>query len=165
MTDAYLTRAIDDLADMFTPEVVLAECKRLLGPVHPSTPSRVSDPDTSIESGDRNKTGDVGRFSARSRQAILLREFRDTHAGLTAYQAALVVMGDAAPVTRLEGCRRRVSDLRAAGYIEDSGERRQNVGSPDAAIVWKITLSGSLALDALDATGWSRPVIKPGVQS
>jgi len=59
-------------------------------------------------------------------------------------------------VSTVEGCRRRVSDLHAAGFIVDSGERRTNPGSSDEAIVWEITPAGLRALDYLGATGWSR---------
>lgn len=157
MPDEYLTTALNDLADMFTPEVVLGEARRLLGPVTPSTPSRVADPDTSHASGERHRSTDVGRFSANNRKAQLLGQFARRHEGLTAYQAALIVMGEQCGVGRFEGCRRRVSDLAMAGYISDSGDRRPNDGGLDPAIVWKITPAGHLALDALRDSGWTRP--------
>ena len=46
-----------------------------------------------------------------------------------------------------------VSDLRAAGYLMDSGRRRKNVGTEDESIVWTITDAGRQALDNLDAGG------------
>jgi hypothetical protein len=49
-----------------------------------------------------------------------------------------------------------MSDLRAVGYICDSGRRRKNPGSDDLAIVWEITEAGSRAKARLIATGWSR---------
>lgn len=157
MTDAYLSRAIEDLAEMFTPEVVMAECHRLLGPVTPSANSRASDPATSKAAGDRRRVQDLTRFSAFSRPGRLLATFAECGWGLTAYQAALLVTGPDLPVTQFEGCRRRVSDLARIGYIEDSGETRANQGTDDESVVWKISTAGRLALDALAETGWTKP--------
>lgn len=156
MTDPYLTRAINDLADMFTSEVVLAECQHLLGSPISSTPSRLHDPATSQLSGARNATHDVGRFSARSRQAQLLKRIQSA-GGLTAHEAALRLLGEHGSIPQFEGCRRRVSDLVRAGYVEDSTERRCNPGSPDLSIVWRVTLAGRRALVNLGEDGWSRP--------
>lgn len=61
------------------------------------------------------------------------------------------------PLSAFDGCRRRVSDLVAAGFIEDSGDRHANLGSPDKSIVWRLTPTGWLALSAMDTTGWTRP--------
>jgi hypothetical protein len=117
-----------------------------------SAPARVTDPETSHEAGPRS--ADLSRFSAHSRQAKLLMVIASQN--LTDQQAALRVMGSSATPSRLEGCRRRMSDLRAAGYISDTGLRRHNVGSDDESIVWRLTLAGEKALANLANTGWSR---------
>jgi hypothetical protein len=96
----------------------------------------------------------VSRFSVRSRQAKLLRLL--SIVDLTDQEAAVQLMGANAHTSRLEGCRRRMSDLRAAGYLCDSGRVRCNPGSADEATIWKLTLAGKRALESLDATGWSR---------
>ena len=117
---------------------------------------RNADPDTSQDAAARKRTSDIGRFSHRSRQAKLLRAISQSHSGLTAYEAATMVLASTDYHTRIEGCRRRVSDLAQVGYIEDSGRRCQNPGSPDPAIMWKITPYGLQALANLRETGWSR---------
>jgi hypothetical protein len=121
-----------------------------------SFPARATDPSTSQASGERNATPDVGRFSNRARQARLLEAFGDHNDGLTHFEAATLVLGEGEFHTRLDGCRRRCSDLRQAGYIVDSGMRRKNPGSPDDSIVWVITDQGRQALVNLHSTGWSR---------
>ena len=123
-------------------------------PPVPSAPARASDPVTSHAAAQRVASPDVARFRATSRQAKLIVEF-DARP-LTDYEAAQRVMSLNAFHTRFEGCRRRCSDLRAAGYLEDTGERRCNPGSPDEAIVWRITPAGKEALRCLLATGFSR---------
>ena len=119
----------------------------------PSAPARASDPETSHAAAARVRVKDVGRFSSKSRQAKLLVEFDQK--SLTDFEAARRVMPTDIHA-RFEGCRRRCSDLRAAGFLEDSGEKRSNPGSPDEAIVWRITQAGRDALTRLLATGWSR---------
>jgi hypothetical protein len=121
-----------------------------------SAPARPTDPDTSHTAQERNRSGDVARFSTRSRQARLLTMF-GSYDDLTDYEAACLVLGDTEYHTRLEGCRRRCSDLRVAGFLTDSGKRRTNPGSPDEAIVWVITPGGREALYNLQRTGWSKP--------
>lgn len=116
-----------------------------------SAPARNTDPATSHAAGPR--TPDVRRFSTRSRRAQLLRVFASRPC--TAQQAARIVVGDIA-VSALEGCRRRVSDLLAAGYVIDTGRRDRNPGSPDECAVYAVTPAGIEALDRLGATGWSR---------
>lgn len=120
------------------------------GPI-PSAPARDSDPATSHAAAETEP--DVRRFSARSRQAALL----ECIAALprTAQRAATLVVGETAPVSRIEGCRRRMSDLVRAGLIADSGERQVNPGSDEASIVWRITDAGTEALARLLGTGWS----------
>ena len=99
----------------------------------------------------------MARFRATSRQAKLLVEFDAAPDGLTHFEAAGRVMSpNSAFHARFEGTRRRCSDLRAAGYIEDSDKRRYNPGSPDESIVWRITADGKVALSNLLRTGWSR---------
>jgi hypothetical protein len=120
----------------------------------PSAPARASDPETSHAAAARVRVKDVGRFSARTRQAKLLVEFDQKP--LTDFEAAQRVMPTGSFHSHFEGCRRRCSDLRAADYLEDSGEKRSNPGSPDEAIVWRITQAGRDALTRLLATGWSR---------
>jgi len=123
-------------------------------PAVPSAPARPTDPETSHASAARVAVKDVGRFSAKSRQAKLLLQFDIKP--LTDFEATCRVLPADGYHTRLEGCRRRCSDLRAAGYLEDSGAKRRNPGSPDDAIVWQITETGRAALKRLLETGWSR---------
>jgi hypothetical protein len=133
-------------------------------PPVPSNPARASDPETSQAAAARVASPDVKRFRATSKQAKLLVEFDAAPNGLTDHEAAQRVMGANAFPTRLEGCRRRCSDLRAAGYLEavmlnpDTQLTRRNPGSPDESGVWTITADGKIALACLLATGWSRDV-------
>jgi hypothetical protein len=114
--------------------------------------SRTTDPDTAQAAG-RRHSGDVRRFSAKSRQAKLLRAL--VSEPMTAQEAALKVLEGGAPISAVESCRRRVSDLKQAGFVLDSGERRHNQGSPDESVVWKATLAGVFALEWINETGWS----------
>lgn len=115
--------------------------------------SRSSDPDTSKAAGRRHET-DPSRFSARSNKARLLRALVERP--MTAQEAAVVVVGGKAGTSAIEGCRRRVSDLKRAGFVIDSGDRRCNDGSPDESTVWTASLMGVFALDALERTGWTK---------
>lgn len=126
----------------------------LLSPVQavPSAPARSTDPTTSHEAGPRSH--DVSRFGAKSRQAKLLAVFATQP--LTDQQATVRVVGASAVPSAFDGCRRRCSDLRAAGYVVDSGRRRKNPGSDDFSVVWEITLAGMDAIRSLDRFGWSR---------
>jgi hypothetical protein len=121
-------------------------------PPVPSAPARWTDPETSHQAAKRDP--DVRRFSAKSRQAKLLALFdmRD----LTDQGATIHLVGSQAPPSAFDGCRRRCSDLRAAGYIADTGRRKKNTGSDDLSIIWRITESGKRALRSLEETGWSR---------
>ena len=120
-----------------------------------SFPARPSDPGTSDAAASRKSTTDVGRFSARSQQARLLGSIAERPR--TAQGAAISLDGNSTTyVSRLEGARRRVSDLLRAGYVADSGRRRKNPGSPDESIVWEITPAGRIALVNLEADGWSK---------
>lgn len=112
---------------------------------------RADDSDTARAAGARQ--GDSARFGARSRQALALDALRwqpDTALGV-----ARRVLGDDAPVTRIEGMRRRVSTLARLGLVVDSGDRQQNDGSSTPAIVWRLTWAGERAWENLRATGWS----------
>lgn len=120
-----------------------------------SAPARPSDPRTSHASQARNASKDVGRFSTRSRQARLLEAFV-AQGGLTDFEATVMVLGTAVPGPQFDGCRRRCSDLRAAGYLKDSGKTRCNEGSPDESIVWLSSTAGKMAFHSLEQTGWSR---------
>jgi len=126
----------------------------MFGPARsvPSAPARATDPETSHLAGPRSL--DVSRFSARSRQAKLLAVFAGDP--MTDQQAAVRVVGAYANPSAFDGCRRRCSDLRAAGYLADTGLRRKNVGSDDESIVWRITHAGAVALANLERFGWSR---------
>jgi hypothetical protein len=122
----------------------------------PSAPARHTDPETSHAAAKRDQ--DVGRFSKDSRCAALLRAVRQM-GGVTDQEATRAVVGSAVASispSRFEGCRRRMSDLRAAGYIADSGVRRKNPGSDDESIVWETTTRGVIALSRLADTGWSK---------
>lgn len=154
MSDQYLMRALGDLADQYTEDGVLEAANAMWPRKQPSTPSRTADPHTSLRSGDRNKSGDVTRFSVSSRSAKLLRAIAH-HGGLTAQEATNVVMTVGCSMSSFDGCRRRVSDLLLAEFIEDSGTTRRNPGSPDESIVWRVTMAGQRALRLLDTTGWS----------
>jgi len=118
----------------------------------PSAPARTTDPETSHHAAKQER--DVGRFSAKSRQAKLLTlfEMRD----MTDQQATIHLVGSHAAPSAFDGCRRRCSDLRAASYLYDTGRRRKNAGSEDLSIIWGITEAGRKALVSLEATGWSR---------
>lgn len=116
------------------------------GPVH-GAPARSTDPRTSQAKG--SKMYDVRRFSRKSHSARLLAVFGRGPA--TDAEATTEVMGPPGDsVSRWEGCRRRCSDLRAAGYIEDTGLEVEE------RIVWVITPPGERALHQLSVSGWSR---------
>jgi hypothetical protein len=117
-----------------------------------SAPARSTDPETSHFAAKRSI--DVGRFSAKSRQAKLLDLFQMRD--LTDQQATIHLVGSHAAPSAFDGCRRRCSDLRAAGLLYDTGRRRKNAGSDDDSIIWGITDAGKRALRSLDDTGWSR---------
>lgn len=157
MPDEYLMNALSDLADTYTPELVIATAKAMWPPVVPSTPSRAGDRDTSIDSGARKASPDLGRFSQQSHPGRLLLHFQHTEA--TALEATMTVLPPEARArpSVIDGCRRRVSDLAAVGYIEDSKQRRCNEFSPDPSVVWRITLAGEHAVRRLLSSGWSKP--------
>lgn len=118
------------------------------GPVV-SIGARATDPRTSV--GER--MADVRRFGRNSYSGRLLTVFARTHKGFTDAEATIEVLGapgPAVPFAKWEGCRRRCSDLRAAGFIADTGKER------DARIVWSITFEGEVAVDNMNLKGWTR---------
>lgn len=129
--------------------------------------ARPTDPSTAQAAGDRvsrTEVQDVRRFSATSRQGRLLdlygKVYRTSVVGYTDQEAAERVAramhgGDEPTTSVVEGTRRRCSDLRAAGYLVDSGESRKNPGSPDESAVWALSPLGYAALQRMDDTGWS----------
>lgn len=148
-----LPLTLQALVDSFGYEAVWRELRRLAPTVvAPSAPARWTDPETSHAAAKRSQ--DVGRFSAKSRQAKLLALFEMR--GLTHQQATVALVGSHAAPSAFDGCRRRCSDLVAVNYIVDSGRRHKNPGSDDLSIVWEITDAGQRALRSLDETGWSR---------
>ena len=118
----------------------------------PSAPARSTDPETSHLAAEHEP--DVGRFGIQSRQAKLL--YLMSTGDFTDQQAAIRIVGASAAVSALEGCRRRMSDLRAVHYLYDTGKRHKNTGSDEESIVWGLTQAGREALVRLDDTGWSR---------
>jgi len=151
--DQPLIETVADLVDRYGFKAVLYEVERHtpLAAVG-SAPARRGDPETSHLAAKRDP--DLSKFRSSSRKAKLLGVFR---AGdFTAQQAAGRVVGYSATPSAFDGCRRRTSDLVAAGMIFDSGRRRKNPGSDEESIVWTITLVGEQALDCLEATGWSK---------
>jgi len=127
---------------------------RYLTPItpQPAAPARWTDPDTSH--GAARQHPDVSRFGDASRKAKMLRSF--AVGPMTQQEAAVRVVGGMAAPSAFDGCRRRASDLAAAGYIVDTGGRRANRGSRSDSIIWQVTEAGWHALERLDDTGWSR---------
>lgn len=119
-------------------------------------PARSDDPETSQSAAERigKKNPDLGRFSGKSRQCKLLLLF--SSGDHTDTEAAILLLGLDALPGPFQGCRRRCSDLRAAGYIEDTLARRCNDGTPDEAMVCAITDKGWIALRRIAETGWSK---------
>lgn len=117
------------------------------GPI-PQIGQRTDDQRTSI--GHRSQ--DLRRFSAGSYCGRMLVAFNhERHYGLTDAEVTTRILSNVDyTVSQWEGCRRRASDLRAAGYIADSGTEREN------RIVWLITPEGRRAVQTLVNTGWSR---------
>jgi hypothetical protein len=120
----------------------------------PSAPARPTDPETSHAASKREP--DLRRFGEFSHKARLLRVLsREPVTPLTAQEMALAVVGHAAPLSKIEGCRRRVSDLVKVEFIADSGKRAENAGAGTDSILWQITDEGRLAIERLNETGWS----------
>ena len=112
---------------------------------------RSTDPGTSKRAGQAHQEG--SRFGRESLQARVLA----TIAGrdLTAQECALEIHGDDAPVSAVEGTRRRVSSLRRLNLIRPSGSERTNPGSATPSIVWTVSESGLEVLRKIRETGWS----------
>jgi hypothetical protein len=120
----------------------------------PSAPARPTDPETSHAASKREP--DLRRFGEFSHKARLLRVLsREPVTPLTAQEMALAVVGHAAPLSKIEGCRRRVSDLVKVEFIVDSGKRAENAGAGTDSILWHITDEGRQAIERLNETGWS----------
>lgn len=114
----------------------------------PSHGFRRGDYRTSVAAAHHND--DVRRFSAGSYSGRLLRQF--VHDDYTDSEATTFVLGNAGvecTVSQWEGCRRRCSDLRLAGFLADTGVER------DGRIVWGATELGNAAYDAMRDTGWT----------
>lgn len=136
------------------PAVHCVRCRRRMdGPV-PSAPARTSDPDTAHQAADHVSSLDVRRFSSRSREGKLLAAIADQPD--TAIAATVRVFGEYVTPVHFDAARRRISDLVAAGYVEDSGKRTFNEGSNTPSIIWTVTDEGLAALQRLENTGWSR---------
>lgn len=116
----------------------------------PGVTARWGDPDTSQAA--RKDSRDIRVYRVTSVKARALRALFE--AADTAQGAAIRVIGDG-PVSAIEGCRRRVNELAAAGHVRDSGRRRVNPGSRDESIVWEVTAEGRAVLSHLDETGVS----------
>lgn len=120
-------------------------------PVSEAT-ARNTDPRSSREAGDRH-SGDSRRFKRGSRQAYVLEALAQTP--YTAQEVAIAVVGAQAPLSALEGTRRRVSSLKRIGLISETGQERVNPGSATPASVYAITSRGRDVLRLLLETGWS----------
>lgn len=97
-----------------------------------------------------HRSDDVRRFSRSSQVGRMLVAFTFAKDGLTDAEVTDRVANDGASRSQWEGCRRRASDLRAAGYVTDSGQER------DGRIVWVVTPQGRAAAQRIVDTGWSR---------
>lgn len=146
-----------DLADDYGIAGVRSAVEILWGPApQPSTPARLDDRSTSQRAAMRYQRRDVARFRFGSIMGQVLAEFY--WGRFTALEAARHAVGyPACSPHQVETARKRVSDLVRAGYLADSGERRQNEGSPDEATVWALTSKGRQALIRLTHDGWSKP--------
>lgn len=108
--------------------------------------ARRRDPETSQEAGKRHE-GDVRVLRRGTVKAAVLETFLHRHR--TAQEAAMIAVGGDAPVSTIEGARRRVSDLAKAGYLRPV-DLANNVGG-SAAIVYHLTLEGLQALKKIGA--------------
>jgi hypothetical protein len=138
----------------YEPQTHMMSCPhcRGTGQITASEPtSRSSDPETSQKAGARHSNGI--RFSSLSRQGQVLALL--SRLPLTAQECARRVHGDSAPISEIEGTRRRISTLSRMGLVAPSGEERNNLGSDTPATVWTITEAGQLVLHSLETTGWS----------
>ena len=120
-------------------------------PVNEAT-ARSTDPRSSKEAGDRH-SADPRRFKRGSRQAHVLEAF--SRESYTAQEVAIAVVGLRAPISALEGTRRRVSSLKRIGLISETGQERVNPGSATPSSVYGVTDLGREVLRRLLETGWS----------
>lgn len=135
------------------PATHCVRCRRLMDAPVPSAPARTTHPDTSHQAADATAKPDLRRFSIKSRKAKLLLAIADQPD--TAIAATVRVFGEYLAPVHFDSARRRMSDLVATGYIEDSGERAINDGSNTPSIVWAVTDDGLAAITRLEQTGWS----------
>jgi hypothetical protein len=123
------------------------------GQISSSEPTaRRSDPSTSQQAGAQQNQST--RFSADSRQGKVLDMIKKRN--LTAQECAITIQGEQAPVSAIEGTRRRISSLYRLGLIAPSGEERNNPGSDTPSTVWTITSKGREVHDLMMITGWSQ---------
>lgn len=108
--------------------------------------ARRSDPSTSQQAGKRHE-GDVRVLRAGTVKAAVLATFAHRHR--TAQEAAMTAVGQDAPVSAIEGARRRVSDLARAGYLRPVDIGHNEGGS--AATMYHLTLDGLHALREIGA--------------
>lgn len=145
-----------DLFGNYVPEVRQVMCcphcsGRGVIPVDEAT-ARNTDPRSSKDAGDRHSS-DPRRFKRGSRQARVLEAF--SLQPYTAQEVAIAVVGATAPLSALEGTRRRVSSLKRIGLIAETGQERVNPGSATPSSVYEVTDLGRDVLRRLLETGWS----------
>lgn len=149
---AYLHTSLESLVHRFGFNAVEAELGRIKismnGPL-----AQVGERDGDQRTSKGKRSADVRRFSRNSLSGRLLAEF-GRNSELTDREATDEVVGTVesglVSIGRWEGCRRRCSDLREAGYLQDSGLER------DDRIAWRLTPTGAAALERLYRTGWTR---------
>lgn len=108
------------------------------------TPPRNTDPETSEEAA-----RSVNRFNARELHVIqlkMLAKFVDrpemrTHEGLWIAYNELRREHKRFPLVSVSGFRTRLSELKNAGYVRDSGKRAP-MSTGRNAVVWTITMEG-----------------------
>ena len=112
------------------------------------TPPRNSDPETSEQAAQS-----VNRFNARELHVIQLRmlvklqerpEMR-THEGLWITYNEWRREDRDLPKVSVSGFRTRLSELKNAGYVRDSG-RRAPMSTGRNAVVWDITMEGTAVI-------------------
>jgi hypothetical protein len=145
-----------DLFGEIVPEVRQVMCcphcsGRGVIPVDEAT-ARTADPRTSKEAGDRHSS-DPRSFRRGSRQARVLEAL--SLQPYTAQEVAVAVVGAEAPLSALEGTRRRVSSLKRIGLIRETGVERCNPGSGTFCSVYEVTDLGRDVLRRLLETGSS----------
>jgi hypothetical protein len=125
--------------------ILVNACPTCSGTGWTRTPlARSTDPDTSQQAA-RRQDAEVRRIVIGTKRANVLESFL-SHPR-TAQEAAVWVHRHDATIANIEGTRRRVSDLVRAGYLLDSGVRRENPGAGTPSIVWQITGKGVRVLN------------------